>query len=203
MALEQSDFTVENIRFDMEEGDCTAIWFDLAGLRFSEPEAMANMLVDFDDFMDDLQQNNPELHHRAAQAAFSGIGQESILACLDAELIDWNTSLHLFVDRNIDLQAAETTRMGWLHARRSREVDTKWKQLETAAQNTDPSWDEVANRLIEDMNLAAVALYPEINEVSAEENRKFREILEFHMHRLANELVGWIHTSRIEIGSKN
>lgn len=203
MTMEQPDFMVENIRFDMEEGDCTAIWFDLTGQRFSEPEAMANMLVDFDDFMNDLQKNNPDLHHRAAQAAFSGKGQESLVACLDAELIDWNTSLHLFVDRNIDLQAAETTRMGWLQARRSRETDQDWVQLEVAAQNTDPSWDEVANRLIEDMNLAAVALYPEINDVSAQENRKLREILEFHMHRLANELVGWVQTSRTDTVGKN
>ncbi|MFN4253862.1 MAG: hypothetical protein ACK4Q5_02510 [Saprospiraceae bacterium] len=58
--LAAQPFAVENIRFDVEPGgNAATIWFDLTGQRFAEPEAMTNLFVDFDDFLEDLQAHGP------------------------------------------------------------------------------------------------------------------------------------------------
>ena len=80
--------------------------------------------------------------------------------------------------------------------RRARSADPEWQHLSAAAQNRDPSWDQLANRLIDDMNTAVTELYPELNDASGMVNDQLRDVLEFHMHRLANEVVGLVKKGR-------
>ncbi|MFN4253861.1 MAG: hypothetical protein ACK4Q5_02505 [Saprospiraceae bacterium] len=86
----------------------------------------------------------------------------------------------------------------WLRERRARAADPAWASLTAAGQSTDPSWDEVANHLLESMNTAILNLYPELEAASADTNAGLRETLEFHMHRLTNEVVGLVQESRRE-----
>ena len=189
-------FKVENIRFDVDDSGCVTIWFDLTGERFVELEAMTNMFIDFGDFMDDLKAHERVFHDLTQKSAHADDDQDKILERLDAAKINWSTSLNHYLIRQADLTAIETERIDWLHARRNRKQDTAWEALSAAAANPDPSWDEVANRLIDDMNNAVVALYPELaNDVSVQ-NEQLREMLEFHMRRLTNELVGMVEQIR-------
>ncbi len=189
-------FEVENIRFDVDDHGFVTIWFDLTGDRFADLEAMTNMFIDFGDFMDDLQVHEQVFHDQAQQSAQSDDDQDVILARLDAAKINWPSSLQHYLLRQANLEAIETERLGWLNARRKRAHDTAWEALSTAGQNQDPSWDEVANRLIDDMNQAVVALYPELAHGSTTQNDQLREMLEFHMRRLTNELVGMVKQNR-------
>lgn len=189
-------FVVENIRFDVDDSGFVTIWFDLTGERFVDLEAMTNMFVDFGDFMDDLQAHDRIFHDQAQTKASASDNQDIILARLDAAKINWPSSLNHYLVRQADLEAIETERLDWLHARRSRQRDSAWESLSAAAQNQDPTWDEVANRLIDDMNQAVVSLYPELANGAAAQNEQLREMLEFHMRRLTNELVGMVKQSR-------
>lgn len=187
----EQPFQVRNIRFEIAAGGRATIWFDLAGPRFTEPEAMTNMLVDFEDFLADLLLHAPVLHARA-----QGDTPELVLERLDAQAINWPHQLHGFVERQFDLEQMENERVGWLHARQRRAADADWEKLAKKAASTDPSWDEVANRLIDEMNAAIVDMYPELLDADAEANSRLREILESHMGRLANEVVGLVQEGR-------
>jgi len=189
-------FKVENIRFDVDDDGFVTIWFDLTGDRFADLEAMTNMFVDFGDFMDDLQAHEQVFHDKTQQSAKDSDDQDVILARLDAAKINWPSSLQHYLARQANLEAIETERLDWLNARRKRAHDTAWEALSAAGQNSDPSWDEVANRLIDDMNQAVVALYPELAHGSTTQNDQLREMLEFHMRRLTNELVGMVKQNR-------
>ena len=191
MQSQEKPFQVENIRFEIAGGGHATIWFDLAGQRFVEPEAMTNMLVDFEDFLADLKLHAPELYARV-----QGDTPEVVLERLDAQAINWPDQLHDFVERQFDLEQAENERVGWLHTRRRRATDADWEKLAKKAASTDPSWDEVANRLIDEMNAAVVDMYPELLDADAETNSRLREILESHMGRLANEVVGLVQEGR-------
>lgn len=192
----QQTFAVENVRFDVEpDGENATIWFDLTGQRFAEPEAMTNFFLDLDDFLDDLQANAPTVF-----PAFPGRKKPQhalVLDQLNAKYINWPDSLHGYVCRQMDIQQVENERVGWLVERRARTADPAWARLSADAQDTDPSWDEVANRLLDGMNDAVVELFPEL-ETTTEEGtgHQLREMLEFHMHRLANEVVGLVEQSR-------
>jgi len=198
MQVRELPFEVENIRFDVEPGGEASIWFDLTGLRFTEPEAMTNMIVDFDGFLEDLQQNEPGLYASAIGTANpkTAARHDRMLERLNAQAIHWPSHLHDYVDRSMDLQQTETERVGWLVQRRARSADPEWQHLSAAAQNRDPSWDQLANRLIDDMNTAVTELYPELNDASGMVNDQLRDVLEFHMHRLANEVVGLVKKGR-------
>lgn len=198
MMTEELPYEVENIRFDVEPGGAATIWFDLTGRRFKEPEAMTNMFVDFDDLLEDMLLEDPALYASAKGPLVrkSAARHEQMLERLNAEAIDWPIHLHGYLDRQVDIQITEHERVGWLTQRRQRSADPAWQSLSTAGQNPDPSWDEVANRLIDDMNTAVIALYPELGETTQEMNDLLRETLEFHMHRLANEVVGLVKKSR-------
>lgn len=191
MQSQEKPFQVENIRFDVTDGNRATIWFDLTGQRFVEPEAMTNMLVDFEDFLADLLLHAPALYMRA-----QGNSPELTLERLDAEAINWPHQLHGFVERQVDLEQAENERVGWLQTRRRRATDADWEKLAKKAASTDPSWDEVANRLIDEMNAAVMDMYPELLDTDADTNSRLREILESHMGRLANEVVGLVQEVR-------
>lgn len=195
--LAAQPFAVENIRFDVEPGgNAATIWFDLTGQRFAEPEAMTNLFVDFDDFLEDLQAHDPALFAEAKDRPKARHART--LDRLNAQHINWPDSLHGYVARQINIQAAENERLVWLSERRARAADPAWASLTAAGQNTDPSWDEVANHLLESMNTAIVNLYPELEAASSDTNAGLRETLEFHMHRLTNEVVGLVQESRRE-----
>jgi len=198
MPASNVDYRVENIRFEIADGGSATIWFDLKGTRFAEPEAMANMLVDFDDFLADLSLNSPALHAQAKGNSLrkSAIRHDEILERLDAQAINWPDQLHDFVERQFDLEQTENERVGWLHDRRRRAADADWEKLTKKAASTDPSWDEVANRLIDEMNAAVIDMYPELLDTDADTNNRLREILESHMGRLANEVVGLVQEER-------
>lgn len=198
MTLYEQPFLVENIRFEIAPGGYATIWFDLKGTRFAEPEAMANILVDFDDFLADLSLHSPTLHAQASGNSLrkSAIRHDEILERLDAQAINWPDQLHGFVERQFDLEQAEKERIGWLHDRQRRSADASWEKLTKKAASADPSWDEVANRLIDEMNAAIVDLYPELLDADADTNNRLREILESHMGRLANEVVGLVQEVR-------
>jgi hypothetical protein len=163
----------------------------LTGERFAELEAMTNMFVDFGDFMDDLKAHERVFHDLTQKSALADDDQDKILERLDAAKINWSTSLNQYLVRQADLEAIETERIDWLNARRNRKQDAAWEALSAAASNPDPSWDEVANRLIEDINNTVMALYPDLVDLGAAKNDQLREMLESHMRRLTNELVGW------------
>lgn len=194
-------FLVENIRFEITPGGHVTIWFDLSGARFAEPEAMTNILVDLDDFLADLSLHFPALHAQARGNAVqkSVLRHDRMLERLDAGAIDWPDQLHGFVERRFDLDQTETERIGWLHDRRRRAADADWERLTKKAASPDPSWDEVANRLIDGMNTAVMELYPELLETDAGTNSRLREILESHMGRLANEVVGLVQEERKQV----
>jgi hypothetical protein len=191
MQSQEKPFQVENIRFEIAGGGRATIWFDLTGPRFTEPEAMTNMLVDFEDFLADLLLHAPALYARA-----QGDTPEMVLERLDEQAINWPQQLQGFVERQVDLEQAENERVGWLQTRRRRAADAEWEKLAQKAASTDPSWDEVANRLIDEMNAAVVDMYPELLDADAETNARLREILESHMGRLANEVVGLVQEGR-------
>ena len=198
MTASNLTYQVENIRFEIADGGHATIWFDLKGTRFAEPEAMANMLVDFDDFLTDLSLHSPTLHAQAQGSSLrkSAIRHDEILERLDAQAINWPDQLHGFVERQFDLEQTENERIGWLHARQRRPADASWEQLTKKSTSEDPSWDEVANRLIDEMNAAVMDMYPELLDTDAETNSRLREILESHMGRLANEVVGLVQEGR-------
>lgn len=198
MTTQELPYEVENIRFDVEPGGAATIWFDLTGRRFAEPEAMTNMFVDFDDFLQDMLLEDPALYASAkGTSARKNAGRhDQMLDRLNAGAINWPIRLHAYLDRQMDIQVTENERVGWLRQRRERSADPAWQTLSVAGQNQDPSWDEVANRLIDDMNTAVIALYPELGDATPEMNDRLRETLEFHMHRLANEVVGLVKKSR-------
>jgi hypothetical protein len=197
MTSYEQSFQVENIRFEITPGGHATIWFDLSGARFAEPEAMANMLVDLDDFLADLSLHSPALHAQTKDILQkTDTRHEAILERLDAQAINWPDQLHGFVERQFDLEQAEKERIGWLHDRQRRAADASWEKLTKKAASADPSWDEVANRLIDEMNAAVVDLYPELLNTDADTNNRLREILESHMGRLANEVVGLVQEGR-------
>lgn len=198
MTSHESPFQVENIRFEIAPGGFATIWFDLKGSRFAEPEAMANILVDFDDFLADLSLHAPALYAQAQGSSLQkpAARHDEILEHLDAQAINWPDQLHGFVERQFDLEQTENERVGWLHARQRRPADANWEQLTKKSTSDDPSWDEVANRLIDEMNAAVMDLYPELLDTDADTNNRLREILESHMGRLANEVVGLVQELR-------
>jgi len=198
MPASNIDYRVENIRFEIADGGHATIWFDLKGARFDEPEAMANMLVDFDDFLKDFSRHFPAIYAKAHGDSLqkSDTRHDQILERLDAQVINWPKVLHGFVERQFDLEQTENERVGWLHDRRRRAADADWEKLTKKAASTDPSWDEVANRLIDEMNAAVMDMYPELLDTDAETNSRLREILESHMGRLANEVVGLVQEGR-------
>jgi hypothetical protein len=115
---------------------------------------------------------------------------------LEAEAINWPKYLHGYVARQFDLESTENERIGWLHARQQRKADVEWEKLAEKACSPDPSWDEVANRLIDGMNATVIGLYPELLEIDTVANNRLREILESQMGRLANEIVGLVQETR-------
>jgi hypothetical protein len=198
MTSYEQPFLVENIRFEITPGGHATIWFDLSGARFVEPEAMTNILVDLDDFLADLSLHFPALHAQARGNSLqkSASRHDRMLERLEAEAINWPDQLHGFVERQFDLEQTENERVGWLHDRQRRAADADWERLTKKSTSDDPSWDEVANRLIDGMNAAVMELYPELLDTDADTNNRLREILESHMGRLANEVVGLVQEGR-------
>lgn len=198
MLASDTDYQVENIRFEIADGGHSTIWFDLNGPRFEEPEAMKNMLVDFDEFLRDFSHHFPALYAQTEVNSLekTHLRHDQILEHLHAQAINWPKVLKGFVERQFDLEQTENERIGWLHDRQRRAADASWEQLTKKSASDDPSWDEVANRLIDEMNAAVMDMYPELLDTDTETNSRLREILESHMGRLANEVVGLVQEGR-------
>lgn len=186
------DYVISNIRFEGEEFGSGALWFDLGGPAFREPEAMANMFVEADLFVQHLQLRQSNLH-RAPKA-------DAPVVCgdwarrLESAGFNWTGHLRAYIDEYLNLPALEQERLVWLYARRERtECLTpapfyEWETWQADAA-TQPSWDDVMHALVNSLNSTALELYPEMLEYTAEHNNQLREIFESHSERLANQLV--------------
>ena len=191
--LANTSYNIFNIRFEVETGGYATIWFNLDGPGFAEPEAMENMFIEFDAFLEYLKQQNPSMYDALASGAS---GHELWLERLDSAGFDWNEHLLQYIDQHIDLVAAEKERMKWLEARRLRKADTEEQQLEAgwgrlssqAEPLEGPTWDDVVHAIITGLNDVAVELYPEVMEFGPEDNARLREMFESHGERLANQL---------------
>ncbi len=200
------DYTISNIRFEPEVGGYVTIWFDLGGQPFAEPEAMANMFIEFEALLDDIAREYPALYAVLAD----GPQEHGILMeRLEAAGFDWPEHLRGYIDRHVDLPAAEKERTGWLLARRERAagpvavsaLDTEWERLSASAEPLPhPSWDDVAHALIDSLNATAVELYPELLDYDTDSNNRLRDMIESHGERLANQLYALTKSVREEQG---
>ncbi|MCC6461376.1 MAG: hypothetical protein IT260_12955 [Saprospiraceae bacterium] len=199
------DYTISNIRFETETGGYVTLWYDLGGSAFAEPEAMANMLLDFDEFLQFLSEQHPDILGPVASRPDT---HPAWLQQFEASQFHWETYLRQYIHRHVDLVAAERERTGWLLARRARAADSsqdilnaEWDLLSAQAERSPhPSWDEVAHALIASLNDTAVGLYPEMLDFSDQDNAALREIFESHGERLANQLVALTTRVRKEQG---
>lgn len=196
-------YNIFNIRFEIETGGYVTIWFDLDGPAFAEPEAMKNMFVEFDKFLDYLKQQTPALYEALTSGAS---GHELWLERLEDAGFDWNEHLQHYVDRHIDLDAAEKKRLEWLEARRTRQADPAgqqaeagWNHLSSQAEPLEnPTWDDVVHAIIAGLNDVAVELYPEVMDFGPDDNARLREMFESHGERLANQLYALARSVREE-----
>lgn len=192
---ENMAYFVNNIRFELEAAGYATIWFDLGGPAFSEPEAMTNMFVEFEPFLEDLKRMQPAF--RETLAGEGDIHHSTLLERLEAADFDWEGCLHSYIDRHINLYEAEQERVRWLLARRARAAKTAQQQMEDdwvrlsaeAEISPFPTWDDVAHSIIDSLNATAVKLYPELLDYDADGNSRLRDMIESHGERLANQLV--------------
>lgn len=190
---EDISYNIFNIRFEIENGGYATIWFNLDGPAFKTPEAMENMFVDFDSFLEYLKRHEPELHEALGNDTKH---HEILLERLELSDMDWNEHLRRYLEMHVDLKAAEKERLEWLHSRKARlqDPDTRtaeadWLALSAQAEpSAHPSWDDVAHAIITSLNETTVGLYPEVLDFSPENNARLREIFESHGERLANQL---------------
>lgn len=188
-----TSYNIANIRFEIESSGHATVWFNLDGPAFEDSEAMENMFVEFDKFLEYLQRQHPGIYEILADGTAD---HETWLERLETADFDWNGHLRHYIDRHVDLKAAEKKRMEWLGARRARQVtpegqklEAGWSQLTSLAEPSgDPSWDDVAHAIIAGLNDTAIELYPEVLDFGKEDNDRLREMLESHGERLANQL---------------
>lgn len=184
-------YTISNIRFELEAGGYVTVWFDLEGDTFEEPEAMANMFVEFEDLLQDIGQEHPLLHATLADGTEE---HRFILDRLEQAGFDWPGHLRRYLDRHVDLRATHKERTGWLLDRRTRAAaaaapDAEWERLSALADPfPHPSWDDVAHALIDSLNATAVGLYPELLDYTPDNTNRLRDIIESHGERVANQL---------------
>lgn len=192
---ENTPYSIANIRFEIEPKGYATIWFDLGGPAFAEPEAMANMFVELGAFLQFLAHQQPALY--AALLPEGAFTHGDWLERLETANFDWDISLRAYIDRHLNLQAAEQERVGWLHARRARaanaaqqQLEADWSRLSAQAEpNAQPTWDDVVHALIDNLNATAVELFPELLEYGADDTSRLRDMIESHGERLANQLV--------------
>lgn len=198
-----TSYKIFNIRFEIETSGHATIWFNLDGPAFEEPEAMENMFVEFDRFLGYLEHQSSHIYEALVGEASS---HETWLERLETADFDWNEHLRRYIDRHVDLEAAEKKRMEWLHARRVRQEGPKEQKLETgwlhlssqAEPSGDPTWDDVVHAIIAGLNDTATELYPEVLDFGKEDNARLREMLESHGERLANQLYALTKSVREE-----
>ena len=206
--LDNPDYNISDIRFEHETGGYVTIWFNIEGPSFVEPEAMKNIFIGFDAFLDNLKVQQPSLHNALTENGAAQDGQW--LELLDAAGFDWNEHLRRYINQCLDLRAEEKVRLGWLQERRARLADptvleqqNDWLELTGSMDaDTQPSWDDVAHAVIERLNDTAMDLYPELLDCSPEDNQRLREMLESHGERLANQLYALARSVR-ETGKEN
>ncbi|MBK8196327.1 MAG: hypothetical protein IPK76_25175 [Lewinellaceae bacterium] len=200
---EDISYNIFNIRFEVENGGYATIWFNLDGPAFETPEAMENMFVDFDSFLEYLKRQEPELIEALGNDTKR---HETLLERLELSDLDWNEHLRRYLEMHVDLKAAEKERLEWLHSRKARlqDPDTRtaeadWLALSAQAEpSKHPSWDDVAHAIITSLNETTVSLYPEVLDFSPENNARLREIFESHGERLANQLYALTRLVREE-----
>lgn len=201
--LDNPVYDIADIRFEHEADGHVTIWFDIEGPSFAEPEAMKNVFIGFDEFLENLEEQQYSLHTTLTE---NGAAEDrQWLEHLDAAGFDWNEHLRRYIDNRLDLRAAEKIRLGWLHDRRARLTTTPdqlqqqadWLELTGNAEaETQPTWDDVAHAVIDRLNDTAIDLYPELLDCSPEDNQRLREMLESHGERLANQLYALARSVR-------
>jgi hypothetical protein len=186
----QPDYTIEELRMELDPGGTVTLWYDLSGPEFAAADTMTNLYADMSAFLDHLSEDAPEILTELNGAG--GMTEERMLEKMDETEFDWEYHLRRFIDQHVDLKSRETERIEWARERSERAVSAPEKPAFpdiSSATEDKPLLTDAIHAFVDSLNDAAVAFYPGILDYNAAEIDQVREILEVHSERIAIQLA--------------
>ncbi len=187
---QQPDYTIEELRMELDPGGTVTLWYDLSGPEFAAADTMTNLYADMSAFLDHLGTDAPDILTDLHGAV--GTSEERLLERMDETDFDWEYHLRRFIDQHVDLKSRETERIEWARERSERALNSAGNAAApdlSGVADDAPLLTDAIHAFVQSLNDAAVAHFPGILQYDAAAIDQVREILEVHSERVAIQLA--------------